>query len=34
MRQQITPVAYYDKKQPGAARFLRDPVLAYPGMKK
>ena len=26
--------AYYDKKQPGAAAFLRDSVLIYTGMKK
>ena len=26
--------AYYDKKQPGAAKFLRDAVLIYTGMKK
>jgi DNA-binding transcriptional MerR regulator len=26
--------AYYDKKQPGTAEFLRDAVLIYTGMKK
>jgi DNA-binding transcriptional MerR regulator len=26
--------AYYDKKQPGTAKFLRDAVLVYTGMKK
>ncbi|AZV56524.1 MerR family transcriptional regulator [Clostridium sp. AWRP] len=26
--------AYYDKKQPGTAEFLRDAVLVYTGMKK
>jgi hypothetical protein len=26
--------AYYDKKQPGAAEFLRDAILIYTGMKK
>lgn len=26
--------AYYDKKQPGLAKFLRDAVLIYTGMKK
>jgi hypothetical protein len=26
--------AYYDKAQPGTAKFLRDAVLIYTGMKK
>lgn len=26
--------AYYDKKQPGVAEFLRDAILVYTGMKK
>ena len=26
--------AYYDKKQPGTAQFLRDAILIYTGMKK